>query len=90
MAAFVDPVIHAPSDEIAILRCIHVGLLCMQEHMRDRPSMSTVISMLSSEILDLPSPKRPAFTSTQADVYTQQDQKPCSVNNLTVTIVEPR
>ncbi|KAI6703883.1 hypothetical protein NL676_013019 [Syzygium grande] len=61
MAAFVDPVIYAPSDEIAIL----------------------------SEILDLPSPKQPAFTSTQADVYTQQDQKPCSVNNLTVTIVQP-
>ncbi|XP_030528722.1 G-type lectin S-receptor-like serine/threonine-protein kinase At1g11330 [Rhodamnia argentea] len=89
-AAFVSPVIYAPSDEIAILRFLHVGLLCVQEHMRDRPSMSTVISMLNSEILDLPSPKAPAFTSTQADVKTQQDQKHCSVNNLTVTIVKPR
>lgn len=90
MAAFVDLVIYVSSDETAILKCIHVGLLCAQEHMRDRPSMSTVISMLNSEILDLPSPKPPAFTSTQADVNSQQDQKPCSVNNVIITIVEPR
>ncbi|KAF8031415.1 hypothetical protein BT93_D0578 [Corymbia citriodora subsp. variegata] len=30
LAAFVDPVIYALSDEIAILRCTHVGLLCVQ------------------------------------------------------------
>ncbi|KAI6703882.1 hypothetical protein NL676_013018 [Syzygium grande] len=90
MAAFDDTVIYAPTDEIAILRCIHVGLLCLQEQMKDRPSMSTIVSMLNSKILDLPSPKPPAFTITQVDVNTQQDQKPCSVNNLTDTIVEAR
>ena len=29
-------------------RCIHVGLLCVQEKPGDRPSMSEVVEMLSS------------------------------------------
>ncbi|XWS10737.1 hypothetical protein CRYUN_Cryun38cG0023500 [Craigia yunnanensis] len=48
-----------------ILRCIHVGLLCVQEFAKDRPTMSTVVSMVNSEIVDLPIPKQPAFTETQ-------------------------
>ncbi|KAF2318247.1 hypothetical protein GH714_003538 [Hevea brasiliensis] len=43
-----------------VLRCIHIGLLCVQEDVLERPTMSAVILMLSSEI-DLPSPKQPAF-----------------------------
>ncbi|CBI38487.3 unnamed protein product, partial [Vitis vinifera] len=44
-----------------ISRCIHVGLLCVQESAKERPSISTVLSMLSSEIAHLPSPKQPPF-----------------------------
>ncbi|XP_057987852.1 G-type lectin S-receptor-like serine/threonine-protein kinase At1g11410 isoform X2 [Hevea brasiliensis] len=43
-----------------VLRCIEIGLLCVQEDVLERPTMSAVILMLSSEI-DLPSPKQPAF-----------------------------
>ncbi|KAK8312333.1 hypothetical protein V6Z11_D01G033300, partial [Gossypium hirsutum] len=45
-----------------IWRCIHVGLLCVQEYAKDRPTMSTIVSMLNSEISDLNTPKQPAFT----------------------------
>ncbi|KAJ4703324.1 Receptor protein kinase [Melia azedarach] len=42
------------------LRCIQVGLLCVQDDARERPSMSTAIFMLSNET-PLPSPKQPKF-----------------------------
>ncbi|ESR62415.1 hypothetical protein WN944_012155 [Citrus x changshan-huyou] len=57
-----DPVLLESDFELEILRCIHVGLLCVQEYVHDRASISTVISMLSSEIVDLPVPKQPVFT----------------------------
>ncbi|KAG6397178.1 hypothetical protein SASPL_143343 [Salvia splendens] len=43
---------------------INVGLLCVQENPKDRPNMSSVVSMLSSEISTLPPPKKPAFSTT--------------------------
>ena len=36
-----------------VLRCIQVGLLCVQEEVVDRPTMLVVHLMLSSERLDL-------------------------------------
>ncbi|XP_039060294.1 G-type lectin S-receptor-like serine/threonine-protein kinase At1g11410 [Hibiscus syriacus] len=46
------------ADEI--LNCFQIGLLCVQEHATQRPTMSTVVSMLSNEST-LPSPEQPAF-----------------------------
>nr|XP_043627959.1 G-type lectin S-receptor-like serine/threonine-protein kinase SD1-1 [Erigeron canadensis] len=43
-----------------VLRSIHVGLLCVQHHPEDRPTMLSVILMLISEGV-LPEPKQPAF-----------------------------
>ncbi|KAK3433209.1 hypothetical protein EUGRSUZ_D00744 [Eucalyptus grandis] len=44
-----------------MLRCVHVGLLCVQEIEADRPTMGTVVLMLSSYSTTLPLPSRPAF-----------------------------
>lgn len=74
-------------------RCINVGFLCVQEFVKDRPSMSTVMSMLNSEIVDLPAPKQPAFTERQNAVdpeSSEQSQNRCSVNNVTITVIEAR
>ncbi|MFS7984569.1 putative protein kinase RLK-Pelle-DLSV family [Helianthus anomalus] len=43
-----------------VLRSIHIGLLCVQHHPEDRPTMTSVILMLGSEG-PLPSPKEPGF-----------------------------
>ena len=43
-----------------VLRSIHVGLLCVQHCADDRPSMSSVVLMLSSDAA-LPQPKEPGF-----------------------------
>ncbi|CAK8573782.1 unnamed protein product [Lathyrus sativus] len=42
-------------------RCIHVGLLCVQEDIDVRPSMSSVLLMLSSTSFPLPEPSEPPF-----------------------------
>ncbi|MBA0682773.1 hypothetical protein Goari_024466 [Gossypium aridum] len=43
------------------IRCVNVGLLCVQEDPDDRPAMSNVLFMLGSETPSLPIPKRPAY-----------------------------
>ncbi|XP_068669517.1 cysteine-rich receptor-like protein kinase 10 isoform X2 [Aristolochia californica] len=44
-----------------VIRCIHLGLLCVQEDPADRPLMSAVVLMLSSYSVTLPAPSPPAF-----------------------------
>ncbi|GLJ19724.1 hypothetical protein SUGI_0357280 [Cryptomeria japonica] len=45
------------------LRCIHVGLLCVQADATLRPTMSNVIMMISSSSEKLSNPSKPAFVS---------------------------
>ncbi|KAL4619350.1 hypothetical protein ACB092_06G072900, partial [Castanea dentata] len=51
------------SDQV--LRCVHAGLLCVQQRPEDRPDMSSVVLMLSSDIL-LPKPNQPGFYMEKA------------------------
>ncbi|XP_050288921.1 G-type lectin S-receptor-like serine/threonine-protein kinase At1g11330 isoform X2 [Quercus robur] len=93
IVALIDPMISEPCLKIEILRCIHVGLLCVQDFAKERPTISAVISMLKSEIADLPRPKQPAFTEREIALCTessQSSQSKCSINNVTVTVVEGR
>ena len=76
-----------------MFRCIHVGLLCVQELARDRPTISTIISMLSSDIVDLPFPKQLAFIERQIASNckpTQQGQIRLPSCNVTLTTIYGR
>ncbi|XP_028772724.1 cysteine-rich receptor-like protein kinase 10 [Neltuma alba] len=56
----VDPVLNnASSNEIK--RCIHIGLLCVQENVADRPTMASVALMLDSHSITLSVPSEPPF-----------------------------
>ena len=44
-----------------IIRYIHIGLLCVQENVADRPTMASVVLMLSSYSITLPTPSKPAW-----------------------------
>ncbi|KAK2992191.1 hypothetical protein RJ640_005678, partial [Escallonia rubra] len=58
----VDPIMKADTSSMRdIVRCIHIGLLCVQELAADRPSMAAVFVMLSSLSVTLPVPSEPAF-----------------------------
>lgn len=90
----IDSRISNSSYKAEVMRCIHIGLLCVQELPRDRPSISAVLSMLSSEMTELPEPKQSAFSvkSVHSDTGTSSSQsKSCaSTNNVTLTVVDGR
>lgn len=76
-----------------LLRCIQVGLLCVQDGSRDRPTMAEVVLMLSNEGVALRQPKRPGFcmesTPTEQD-SSSWEQHSVTPNEVTVTMVEGR
>ncbi|KAK1282468.1 Receptor-like serine/threonine-protein kinase SD1-8 [Acorus calamus] len=76
------------------IRCIHVGLLCVQERADDRPTMPCVVTMLSSEIVMLPQPRQPGFYTRANDLPldwpTEHNQESCSINEVTLTIIRAR
>ncbi|KAH0638743.1 hypothetical protein KY285_035329 [Solanum tuberosum] len=69
-----------------VVRCIIVGLLCVQEHASYRPNTATIVSMLCSDTL-LPPPKRPAYSSRGSD---DPNISPCSRNSISISNVEGR
>ncbi|GFQ07267.1 g-type lectin s-receptor-like serine/threonine-protein kinase at1g11300 [Phtheirospermum japonicum] len=92
----IDQRISSPSYRAEVVRCIHIGLLCVQELPEDRPCISFVLSMLRSEIIELPKPKQPAFVFNSSDSgagtsSSQQSQKSSSsLNSVTLTVVDGR
>ena len=44
-----------------VLRCVHVGLLCVQGDPQLRPGMASVVVMLNSRSITLPAPDAPAY-----------------------------
>ncbi|OMO92851.1 S-locus glycoprotein [Corchorus olitorius] len=67
-----------------ILRCIQIGLLCVQDSATDRPKMSAVVAMLESNA-NLPSPKHPAFIIKKTD-QTDETGSTASINEVTFTM----
>ncbi|KAF9588755.1 hypothetical protein IFM89_015482 [Coptis chinensis] len=57
----IDPTLTHCFSPNEVMRCIHIGLLCVQENLEDRPTMSSVVLMLNSYSLTLESPSAPAF-----------------------------
>ena len=73
------------------LRCIQIGLLCVQEDEMDRPTMLAILHMLSSEAT-LPSPKQPAFVFRRPiqDLALVIGGGSYSINEVTISKVEAR
>ncbi|PRQ30456.1 putative protein kinase RLK-Pelle-DLSV family [Rosa chinensis] len=64
-----DPTLDDSCDKDQLLRCVHVGLLCVEENAASRPTMLDVILMLTNESMSLPVPTKPAFC-TERNVIT--------------------
>lgn len=87
----------AESYEVSeVLRCIHVGLLCVQESAAVRPTMPEVASMLCNERTPPSPPEQPAFVN-RAKVYPGHAKSSSSSGlgaiagiEMTVTIAEGR
>ncbi|KAL2946086.1 hypothetical protein AAZX31_U003500 [Glycine max] len=88
-----DPVLEKSCIESEVMKCIHIGLLCVQEDAADRPTMSTVVVMLASDKMSLPEPNQPAFSvgrMTLEGASTSKSSKNLSINDVTVTNILPR
>eukprot|EP00258_Populus_trichocarpa_P039112 XP_024455131.1 cysteine-rich receptor-like protein kinase 10 isoform X2 [Populus trichocarpa] len=59
--AVLDPTLTDTYSRNEVIRCIHIGLLCVQEDPAIRPAMATIILTLNSYSVTLPSPQEPAF-----------------------------
>ncbi|CDY62911.1 BnaC01g41140D [Brassica napus] len=96
----VDPIIldSSPSTyrPLEILRCIKIGLLCVQERANDRPTMSSVVMMLGSETAAIPQPEQPGYCvgrsplDTDSSSSNQRHDESWSVNQMTVSVIDPR
>ncbi|CAN6372738.1 unnamed protein product [Urochloa humidicola] len=87
----IDASLDIENHTLEIRRCINVALLCVQENAADRPTMSDVVSMLSSESMTLPEPKHPAYfhvrmTKEEISIVTESS----GVNDMTVSALHGR
>ncbi|KAL5711536.1 hypothetical protein ACHQM5_021978 [Ranunculus cassubicifolius] len=84
---FIDPVLVDTCIEQEVLRCIHVGLLCVQQDAADRPTMSSVLFILGTESVELAQPTQPAFSVGRIFVKSipSLSSKDGSVNKTTLS-----
>ncbi|XP_062187731.1 cysteine-rich receptor-like protein kinase 6 [Phragmites australis] len=91
---------NAPAE---MLKCVHIGLLCVQDNPVDRPMMSTVNVMLSSGTVSLQAPLRPLFFIPKSGAYSRvysesyptasqstAKSEAMSMNEVSITELEPR
>ncbi|KAG5032940.1 hypothetical protein JHK82_016509 [Glycine max] len=87
---FIDACLGDSYIQSEALRCIHIGLLCVQHQPTDRPDTTSVVTMLSSESV-LPQPKKPVFLMERVLVeedFRQNMNSP--TNEVTISELEPR
>ncbi|GMP52721.1 hypothetical protein CsSME_00018431 [Camellia sinensis var. sinensis] len=75
-----------------MLRSIHVGLLCVQEILEDRPSMSSIVLMLGNEAT-LPRAKQPGFFTARNVLQpssSSSKEATTSANEITITLLSAR
>ncbi|CAN1810886.1 G-type lectin S-receptor-like serine/threonine-protein kinase B120 [Linum perenne] len=90
----VDSSIRESCRQEEMLRCIQVGMLCVQGDPVHRPTMAEVMLMIERDSQSLPMPRQPTFTSStrRGSVFREVDSEgQVSVSNeLTVTMVVGR
>ncbi|XVE87897.1 hypothetical protein DITRI_Ditri19aG0025500 [Diplodiscus trichospermus] len=89
----VDPSIRNSCSPNQVLKCIHIGMLCVQDSAMYRPTMAAVMLHLESENPTLPMPKQPTYTSLRGYIdaeFTLDGQEIVSSNDVTATMVVGR
>ncbi|CAA7405667.1 unnamed protein product [Spirodela intermedia] len=61
----VDSSLGYPIPMVEVLKCIQIGLLCVQDRPEDRPEMAAVVLMLGGDSGGLPHPKKPEFVAAR-------------------------
>ncbi|KAM1766242.1 hypothetical protein ACFX11_005275 [Malus domestica] len=87
---FIEPLLMETCPTAEGLKCMHIGLLCVQEDPAERPTMSTVVVLLGSESIDLPEPKQPAIFAVRRVAPINESTTDPASNGLTLSIISPR
>ncbi|KAJ9136291.1 hypothetical protein P3X46_033383 [Hevea brasiliensis] len=95
---FMDEALMDSYSKNEVIRCLQLGLLCVQENPAKRPTMGTIVLMLDSYSVALPMPQKPAFflhsgTNQWKELgpnQTASKSMPCSVDEASITEVYPR
>jgi hypothetical protein len=61
LVEIMDPSLSSLAPRDQMVKCIQIGLLCVQDDPMDRPMMSMVNIMLSSNTVTLSAPSKPVF-----------------------------
>jgi len=100
-----DPSLRGKAPAEQMLKCVHIGLLCVQDNPVDRPMMSTVNVMLSSGTVSLQAPLKPVFfipksgyySTVYSESYPTASQSTGNIksgamspNEVSITELEPR
>ncbi|KAL6651966.1 hypothetical protein ACP70R_010891 [Stipagrostis hirtigluma subsp. patula] len=74
-----------------VSRCIHIGLLCVQDSPDCRPLMSAVVFMLENEFTPLPVPLQPVyFARRDPEPGNFGNNRELSMNGMSLTALEGR
>jgi hypothetical protein len=99
--SILDPNINGRYSEIEVIKCIQIGLLCVQQFPDARPTIVSIVSYLTNDFIELPTPQESATV-----FHRQMDAKeiplvssssrlintstPLTINDLSITEVLPR
>ncbi|OMP10674.1 hypothetical protein CCACVL1_00825 [Corchorus capsularis] len=92
----IDPSLGSCYPTCDVLRCIHIGLMCVQDSAIDRPKMSAVVAMLENDSAHLSPPKQPAFIIMRANqtfesaTSSTEPEGTVSINEVTFTMPHGR
>ncbi|KAI9070949.1 hypothetical protein K1719_047089 [Acacia pycnantha] len=89
----IDSTIYEASVENKVQRGIHIGLLCVQNQEKYRPSMLDIISFLSNDHIQLAQPKQPAYFIGDVEEKSQLHnikQEHYSTNYVTISNLDAR
>ncbi|KAF2542951.1 hypothetical protein F2Q68_00029875 [Brassica cretica] len=96
LLGLVDPSFQDDYQTNEITRCIHIALLCVQEEAEDRPTMSAVVQMLTTNSIALAKPRPPGFFFRIRDEEVEKvgpsthTSALCSVDDASISSVAPR
>ncbi|CAN6316327.1 unnamed protein product, partial [Urochloa humidicola] len=69
-----DPSLDCQAPESEVLKCIHLGLLCVQENPADRPTMLDILVMLHGDSSSFVAPSKPAFAFAYGETMSSDEQ----------------
>ncbi|XP_054776911.1 cysteine-rich receptor-like protein kinase 44 [Prosopis cineraria] len=100
--AIMDSNLKESYSHTEVIKCLQIGLLCVQADPDDRPTMATVLSYLSTQLIDLPFPREPALLRYSAGKSTNMEDgdfssgqfssnsTPSSINDMSKSAFFPR